>query len=60
MFWIAAIAIAVAICFIQLGALSVWVAVLSLGLKVVLTLAVGVALFFAIPYGWRRYRRTKQ
>ena len=59
MFLYAVIAIAVAICFIQLGALTVWVSVLSLSLKVLLTLATGVALYIAVPYMWRRFKGTK-
>ena len=39
---------------IQLGALSVWVAVLSLVIKALLFAAITTALFFT----WRRYKRA--
>ena len=39
---------------IQLGALSVWVAVLSLVIKAMLFAAITTALFFT----WRRYKRA--
>ena len=47
---------AIAFALIQLGAMSVWVAVLSLSLKVVLIAALAAALFFGLRLAWRRHR----
>lgn len=44
---------AAAIGLIQLGALSVWVAVLSLALKAMLVIAIVVGLYVGLPYIWR-------
>jgi len=56
MFWFFLIAVAVAIGLIQLGALSVWVGVLSLTLKVVLIAAIAAALFIGVAFAWRHYK----
>ena len=56
MFWIFLIAAVLAIGLIQLGALSVWVSVLSLGLKAMLAVVLAVALFFGLLFVWRHYR----
>ena len=56
MFWMFLIAVAAALVFIKLGALSVWVGVLSLTLKAVLIAAIGVALFIGVALAWRRYK----
>ena len=50
----------IAIGLVQLGALSVWVAVLAMSLKVVLLLAVIVALYFGLRSQWRRYRANRK
>ena len=55
MFWLFLIAACVAIAMIQLGATSVWVAVLSLALKVIMAVALAVALLFGLRFIWRRY-----
>ncbi len=47
-------ATAIALGFVQLGALSVWVTVLSLALKLAVTLLVLLSAYMA----WDRYRRT--
>jgi len=51
MFWQFLIVSGIAIVLIRLGELSVWVTVLSLSLKVVVLLALGVGLLFL----WRRF-----
>lgn len=56
MFWLFLIAVAVAIGLIQLGALSVWVGVLSLTLKAMLLAALAVALFIVVTFAWKRYK----
>jgi len=56
MFWFFLIAVAVAVGLIQLGALSVWVGVLSLALKAVLLAALAVALFIGVAFAWKRYK----
>lgn len=48
------IAAAIVMALIQLGALSVWVAVLSLSLKFVSILLIGTVLFFL----WQRFKRN--
>jgi hypothetical protein len=52
MFWPFLLAASIAISLIQLGALSVWVAVLSLCIKVLLLVLIAVVLLYA----WQRYR----
>ena len=56
MFWSFLIAVAVAIGLIQLGALSVWVGVLSLSLKATLLAVLAVALFIGVTFAWKRYK----
>ena len=56
MFWFFLIAVAVAIGLVQLGALSVWVGVLSLTLKAILLIALAIALFAGLLFVWRRYK----
>jgi len=56
MFWFFLIAVAVVIGLIQLGALSVWVSVLSLSLKAMLAAILVVALFAGLLFAWRRYK----
>jgi hypothetical protein len=56
MFWLFLIATATAFVFIKLGALSVWVGVLSLTLKATLLAALAVALFAGLLFVWRRYK----
>ena len=55
MFWLFLIAACVAIAMIQLGAASVWVAVLSLTLKVIMAVALAVALYIGLRFIWQRY-----
>ena len=52
MFLIFVLVSAIAVALIQLGAMSVWVAVLSLALKVVLL----AAFAFVMLYLWRRHK----
>jgi hypothetical protein len=56
MFWAFLIAVAIAIGLIQLGALSVWVSVLSLSLKAMLLAVFAVALFVGLLFVWRRHK----
>jgi len=56
MFWFFLIAVAVAVGLIQLGALSVWVGVLSLALKAILLAALAVTLFIGVAFAWKRYK----
>ena len=55
MFWQFLIAAFVAIALIQLGATSVWVAVLSLALKAIIAIALAVALYVGLRFVWQRY-----
>ena len=41
---------------IQLGALSVWVSVLSFALKLIILVTILLALPLGLPYLWRKYR----
>ena len=52
MFWAFLIAVAVAIVFIQLGVLSVWVTVL----KAMLVVVLAVALFVGLLFIWQRFK----
>ena len=52
MLWPSLGAIAIALAFFQLGALSVWVVVF----KVLLLVALGAALYAGLVLAWRRYR----
>ena len=49
-------AIVIAAVLFQLGALSVWVAVLSLLIKAMLLIVLSIALYLGLPLAWRRYR----
>ena len=55
-FLIFASAIVIAVGLFQLGALSVWVAVLSLLIKAMLVIVLSVALYLGLPLLRRRYR----
>lgn len=59
MFWMFLIAVAAALVLIKLGALSVWVGVLSLTLKAVLTAAIVAALFIGVAFAWRHYKGNR-
>ena len=56
MFWQFLIAIALIVGLIQLGAMSVWVSVLSAAVKVGSVLLVVVAVFVGFRFVWRRYK----
>lgn len=60
MHWLVLAAFILAIVFIQLGAMSVWVVVLFLALKILLAIAGMVALYVAVMYLWRRCRKRGQ
>lgn len=60
MFWAFLIAAATAIVLIQLGAMSVWVTVLSLALKAMLAAVFAVALYAGLRFVWQRYKDGKQ
>jgi hypothetical protein len=55
MFWIFILVAVLALMFVKLGVYSVWVTVLSAGLK----LAVLVIAFLLIALAWRKYFRAK-
>lgn len=57
MFWAFLIAAAIAIVLIQLGAMSVWVTVLSLALKAMLAAVFAVALYVGLRFVWQRLQR---
>ncbi len=59
MFWMFLIAVATALVFIKLGALSVWVGVLSLILKAILMAALAVALYIGVVFAWRHYKGNR-
>ena len=50
------IALAVAVGLFQLGALSVWVAVLQATLSIVLAVVLTVALYCGLLFVWRRHK----
>jgi hypothetical protein len=54
--WQLAVATAVALGLIKLGALSVWVSVLSIVVKVMLIAIFTTALYCGVSYVWRRYK----
>lgn len=56
MFWIFLTAVAGALVLTKLGALSVWVGVLSITLKAVLIAAIVSALFIGVGFAWRHYK----
>jgi|APFre7841882724_1041349.scaffolds.fasta_scaffold19963_4 hypothetical protein len=60
MFWAFLIAAAIAIVLIQLGAMSVWVTVLSLALKAMLAAVFAIALYAVLRFVWRHYKDGKQ
>jgi membrane protein YdbS with pleckstrin-like domain len=59
MFWMFLIAVAAAFVLIKLGALSVWVGVLSITLKAVLIAAIVAALFIGVAFAWRHYKGNR-
>lgn len=60
MLWQFLVAAAIAVGFVQLGALSVWVSVLSLVLKTMLAVVIFVAMFAGFLFAWRRYKCDRQ
>ena len=60
MFWAFLIAAAIAIVLIQLGAMAVWVTVLSLALKAMLAVVFAVAPFADLRFVWQRFKDGKQ
>ena len=56
MFWIFATAVALALGFMKLGAISVWVSIMSLLIKAGLLLALVVALYFGLRSLRRRFK----
>lgn len=58
MFWMFATAVALALGFIKLGAMSVWVSIMSLLIKAGLLLALVVALCFGLRAFLRRVKGT--
>ncbi len=59
MFLYVVIVFAVAVGLFQLGALSVWVAILSLSLKIAVVLVIGIALYFAAKRLLQRAKRSE-
>ncbi|MEW6119228.1 MAG: hypothetical protein AB1593_03970 [Pseudomonadota bacterium] len=59
MFWIFLIAVVAAFLLIKLGALSVWVGVLSFTLKAVLIAAVVAALLIGVAFTWKRHKADR-
>ena len=58
MFWMFATAVALALSFIKLGAMSVWVSILSLLIKVGLVLVLVFALYFGLRAFLKRFKGT--
>ena len=58
MFWMFATAVALALGFIKLGAMSVWVSIMSLLIKAGLLLALVVALYFGLCSLLKRLKGT--
>ncbi len=56
MFWYVLLASAIGIGLIELGALSVWVAVLSLTLRIMLLLVLGGVLCAVAFFAWQRFK----
>lgn len=56
MHWLVLAAAALAIGYYQVGAMSVWISVLSITLKVVLMGAAMVAVGVVLNFLWRRFR----
>ncbi len=59
MFWMFLITSATAFVLIKLGALSVWVGVLSLTLKAVLLAVLAAGLFIGGTFAWKRYKGNR-
>ena len=59
MIWIFLALAAIAIAFITLGALSVWVSVLSMALKAMLAAALAVPAGIVLIGLWQRFNRRK-
>jgi hypothetical protein len=57
MIWQFLIAAAIAVGFLQLGAMSVWVSVLSFVIKAGLVIVIAVALYFSASIARRRFKR---
>ena len=60
MHWVFLAVAVLAIGLFQLGAMSVWVVVLTLALQVALVVAGVFALYVAVMFLWRRYRKSDQ
>ena len=58
MFWMFATAVVLALGFIKLGAMSVWVSIMSLLIKAGLLLALVVALYFGLRSLLKRFKGT--
>ena len=58
MFWMFATAVALALGFIKLGAMSVWVSIMSLLIKAGLLLALVVGLYFGLRSLLKRFKGT--
>ena len=58
MFWIFATAVALALGFMKLGAISVWVSIMSVLIKAGLLLALVVALYFGLRSLLKRLKGT--
>lgn len=58
MHWYFVAAAALALAFTKLGAMSVWVSVLAVSLKIVLVVALGIAVLFGGMYLWRRFKMS--
>ncbi len=58
MIWYVLFASAIGIGLIELGALSVWVAVLSLTLRIMLVLVLGGVLCAVAFFVWQRFKGT--
>ena len=58
MFWMFATAVGLALGFMKLGAISVWVSIMSLLIKAGLLLALVVALYFGLRFLRRRFKGT--
>lgn len=57
MHWIFLILALIAIALVSLGALSAWVTVLLLSLKVVFALLIAIVLYNVMQFVWQHYRR---
>lgn len=54
--WLVFAGAVLAIVFFNFGAMSAWLAVLSIALKLVLLVVVGVGLGIGVMFLWRRYK----